>query len=166
MTSFAKTSGRFTSFIIYTCLSLLVLWAGFKIINYSIRLNYYTNYLLQWEIALTRLFAKNIKPPDFTNNNHIEYMENIVKLLKKNSIEIPLSNTTRPYLYKIFEKGSSQPQEIFLLCLEKKIILYGLSKTTLDMLDKTIDGTIDNKDGDFKVKLLKSNKNYAGIWKL
>ena len=165
MSLFANTSDRLTSFVIYTVLSLAVLMAGFKILNHAARFDFYSDYLLKWENAVTRLFAQDIILPDFTGSNHVEYMDKVVKLLQKTAIEVPKSNTSRPYIYQRSKIELSQ-QEIFLLCLDKKIILYGLSKTTLNMIDKKVDGTVDNKKGSFKGALLKNNKDYAGIWKL
>jgi hypothetical protein len=166
MSGFERTTDRSASFFIYLIMTLIVLGAGFKLINHSAKVHFYYDYLLKWESALTRLFSKDIELPHFSGENHIEYMNKLVKLMKNTSIEVPQSNTHRPYVYQISEKGLSERQNIFLLCLEKKIILYGLPKTIFNMLDNNIDGQLDNKTGKFKGKLQKDKKHYAAIWEL
>lgn len=160
----AKRANRLTSFFIYVIFAMIVLIFGFKAINYSIDFSFYTHYLLKWETALTGIVARDVMLPNFSGKNHIEYMDNIVKLMQKIPMEVPKSNTDCPYLYQISEKGLSKRQDIFLLCFEKKIILYGLSETTFNMLDKNIDGKLGRNGGKFKGKLQKDNEHYACIW--
>lgn len=161
-----KTADRFTSFILYTILVSIVLLSGIKFVNSSKRVFFYYNYLLKWENALTRVLAMEVKLPQFKGNNHMEYMKNLTVLMGKESIEVPVSNTKHPYIYKISEKWPSLRQDIFLLFLENRVILYGLSKKIFHMLDKKIDGKIDKKSGNFMGQLQKNGINYVGIWKL
>jgi len=147
-------------------LALIVIVAGIKAVNYSTDFKFYSHYLLKWESALTRLFAQDIILPHFSGKNHVRYMDDLVHLMNTLQIEVPSSNTGRPYVYQLSKIGYSKNQDIFLLCFEKKIILYGLSKTTFNMLDKNIDGQPGKNSGKLKGKLQKDNEHYAGIWEL
>lgn len=166
MPGFEKTSNRLISFFIYSLLIVIVISAGTKVIQYSTDIKFYNRFLLKWESALTTALANNMDCPIFTGKNHVEYMDNLVRRMEKIPVSIPSSNSSRPYVYHISKTGESNLQSIFLLYLENKIILYGLSKTTFNMLDKNIDGKIDKKAGAFKGKLQKDNEHYAGIWEL
>ncbi len=166
MLGFSKHINRFSAFCLYLFLALIVLAAGQKAIRYSKDLKFYNGYLLNWEIAMTRTCADTFIFPVFSGKNHIQYMDNLVKLMDKQSIRIPESNTKRPYIYQISKTDDVNLQPIFLLCFEKKIILYGLSQTTFFRLDKFIDGAFDANNGKFKGQLQKDNIHYDGIWNI
>lgn len=166
MPGFSKYAYRLNRFFLYIILALIVLFAGQKLIHYSKSLKFYNNYLSHWEMALIHANAKDIIFPEFSGTNHVQYMENLIKLMKKQSIRIPQSNTRQPYVYQIPETGNFSHQTIFVLCFEKKIILYGLSQTTFSRIDNIIDGTDGITTGKFKGKLQKDNIHYAGIWNI
>ncbi len=104
------------------------------------------------------------KSPDLSCDNYTGYMDNLVRLMHRNSIPAPASNTQKPYIYKIDKIGFTESQNIFLLYFDSKIILYGLSKTTFNMLDKFIDESDGSRAGKFKGKLQKDKIHYIGIW--
>ncbi len=166
MSNYEHTIDRLSSFIIYMILTLFVLFAGSRIINYSIDTNFYYYYLLKWESCLTQFTSKETNFPDLSHKNYIGYMDNLVKLFQMNSISVPSSNTKKPYVYKIVKTGFSKNQDIFILCFDRKIIIYGLSKSTFNMLDKFIDGSDGNKSGEFKGRLQRDKTHYVGTWNL
>ncbi|MFH2058216.1 MAG: hypothetical protein ABIJ59_04885 [Pseudomonadota bacterium] len=166
MPGLEKTSNFLTSFFIYVLITLVVMAVGFKAIHYSAHLKFYTRYLQQWEQSLTQLAAKDTGGPEFTGNNHVPYMEQMVRHMKTLAIPIPESNTGKSYVYSIPKRGLTEQQDIFLLCFEQRIVLFGLSKTTFNMLDKNIDNKLDEKNGKFTGKQQKDNADYTAIWKL
>ncbi len=166
MSVHGKTIDRISSFVIYLILVLFVINAGSRAVNYSVDTHFYYYYLMKWESCLTKFNSKGKTFPVLSNKNYVGYMESLIQLLRRNSIPVPVSNTNKPYIYKINKTGFSKTQKIFLLCFGKKIILYGLSKTTFNMLDKLIDERYDNKSGRFTGKLQKDKIHYAGIWNL
>jgi hypothetical protein len=166
MPGFAKTTHRLTSFFLYMVLILIVVTSGLKAIDYAKDFRFYNHYLSKWESALTRAFATDMRFPHFSGRNHVHYMDTLIRQMKKNTITIPGSNAKKPYMYQISKTGLSNRQDIFLLCFEKKIILYGLSKTTFNLLDKKIDQQLGKSTGKFKGNLQKDNEHYTGIWEL
>lgn len=166
MAGIEKTTNFAVSFLIYSLLSIIVIVAGLKAIRYSNHLKFYSNYLLGWERALVQLSSKDVLMPSFNGNNHVEYMNSFVRALKNQQIQIPDSNTPRPYVYKISGQATWDDQMIFLLCFEKKIVLFGLSKTTFNMLDKNIDGELGTTSGKFTGKKQKNHATHTGIWTL
>ncbi|MFH2090944.1 MAG: hypothetical protein ABIJ31_01095 [Pseudomonadota bacterium] len=166
MPGYEKTTNFLTSFFIYSIAAIVIMAAGFKVVQYSTRLKFYTRYLLKWEQALTQLTAKDTMGPKFTGSNHVLYMEQMIQHMQTHGIPIPESNTGKPYVYRIPKQGLTEKQDIFLLCLEQKIVLFGLSKPTFDMLDKKIDNKLDENHGTFTGKQQQDNEDYTAIWKL
>jgi hypothetical protein len=152
--------------LIYGILLCMVLSAGTRLFYRAQRFNLYSHCLLKWESVLTQLSAQNKPLPLFSGNNHREYMETLTRMVQNIPMEIPASNTGRPYVYQLSEKNPSWSGDVFILCLEKKIILYGLSKAAFNMLDKTIDGRVEMTTGKFKGVFQRKNEHYTGIWEL
>lgn len=166
MSGYEKTTNFLTSFLLYSIGTIIVLSAGFKTIQYTARLKFYTRYLSKWEQTLTDLSSRDTLLPTFTGNNHIIYMDQFIQHMKALGITLPDSNTHAPYIYRIPRKGFTEHEDIFLLCFEEKIVIFGLSKKTFNMLDKKIDGKIDTMQGSFTGKQQQSHADYTGIWKL
>lgn len=164
MAGYEKTTNFLTSFFIYIMISVIVVAGSFKIINYSKQFKFYSDYMLKWESALMQLASKDLPFPDFTGNNHVKYMDNLVTGMKNQAIAIPESNTGRPYIYKLPGRQFQKDHTVFLLCFEKQIVLFGLSKAMFNMLDKKIDGKLGAKSGSFKGREQKKHAEYTGIW--
>ncbi len=166
MQGFQKNYDFLTSFFIIIVASLLILVAGFKVIQYSSDFKFYTRFVLKWEQSLTLLSSKDTIPPTFSGTNHVQYMDQMIAHMKTLGIPIPKSNTTKPFVYRITRLGADKHQDIFLLGFEQKIVLFGLSKTTFNMLDKKIDNKVDKNNGTFKGKKQTNSEIYTGIWTL
>ncbi len=133
-------------------------------VRHSKHFSFYTHYLMKWESALTQLMAKDPVWPEFTGTNHAQYMDGLVNMMKTHRIDPPKSNTQRSYIWRLVKEP--QIRDIFVLCVEKKIILYGLPKSLFNALDKQIDGESGPVQGQFSGKLQKDKAHYVGIWKI
>jgi hypothetical protein len=161
-----KITSRVVSFCIVIGVSLIVMNAGVKLLQYASCLKFYTRFVLKWEHTLTLLASKEAILPHFSGSNHVDYMEQLTLLLKKKGIPVPESNTQSPYIYRLSKVGQEKNEDIFLLGMEQKIVLFGLSKPTFNMLDKKIDHTVDDKNGNFKGTQHKKSETYTGVWAL
>lgn len=157
---------RFLPFFIYLVAGIVVVWAGFKLLDRTRHLKFYHSYLCEWQKTIISASAKDIQFPRFSQDNHYAYMDELVVLLKRRAIAVPSSNTPKPYLFHIREKEGKEVNQIFILCFENRIIVYGLSKELFDMLDKTIDGNHQQQSGKFKGKLQRDNRHYAATWEI
>lgn len=164
MFGFEKSTNFIISILIYSLIALLVLWAGFQTIEYAGLLKFYNRFVLQWEKSLDLYSARNLKPPVFTGSNHVDYMDTFVRRFSTVGITSPQSNTEKGYIYRVKRFWPEKDEDIFLLALENKIVFFGLSKTTFNMLDKKIDNVSDKKNGKFKGKREKNRTTYTGIW--
>ncbi len=156
---------KIMSTALYILLMCLVTWAGFRIVNYALETRFYKDFLIEWEIAVKDYSLNGGSWPLFKGNNHIEYMDSLVSLMKASDIPPPHSNTKRPFVYRLRKIGPAEEQ-IFLLCFSDKIILYGLSEETFRKIDGMVDDTPDETAGAFTGRRGKEGTAYIGVWKL
>lgn len=166
MHGFEKSTNFLISFIIYGLASLLVIRAGAGAIEYAGNLKFYHRFVLKWEQSLIHYHAGDAMPPAFSGSNHAPYMDALIQQFHSHGITAPASNTDKAYIYRLARFWPDKNEDIFLLGLDRKIILFGLSKTTFDMLDKKIDKTRDKKNGKFTGKKYKNSPFHTGIWTL
>ena len=163
----AKTAHKITAATLYFVFIFIAVWGGVRLINNSLDIKFYKDYLLQWEVALKKYVSQDGSWPEFTKTNHVEYMNNIIKLLDQRSIRYPLSNTECAYVYQIDKISLFQKKRnIFLLCFNNKIILYGVTPKTFKTVDTFIDGRLNLYQGRFTGKQEKDGKTLTGVWRL
>ena len=143
-----------------------VLTGGFKLIRHAGELKFYNNFLLRWEDAMSHLSVSDSTLPEFNGTNHVRYMDKLVRLMQNSNIQVPVSNTDRAYVYQVPGAGISSRQDIFILCFEKKIVLFGLSKRMFNMLDKRIDHQLGRTNGKFTGRKQEHTAVHTGIWRL
>ncbi|RLB90593.1 MAG: hypothetical protein DRH10_03705 [Deltaproteobacteria bacterium] len=160
-----RTADRVAAIIIYTGFSLLVLWAGMKLINYVLVTRFYEGYIVGWEIGLRQYNSKGGNWPHFSGGNHVEYMNSLVRLMQEKGTRPPLSNTGRRYVYHL-KRLRSPGEYIFLLCFPDRIVLYGMSDKTFMRMDKLIDGESDCERGLFTGRPSKDGLTYTGVLRL
>jgi len=150
---------------LYGGLIALMVWGGSRLINYSLDSKFYKDFLLQWEISLRSYSVKSGIWPHFSGSNHLEYMNNLNRLIERADISLPKSNTGRSYIYRIKKIGKEQ-NNIFILCFFNRIILYGISKDTFTRIDRFVDGELSKEKGFFTGYLSKDGRTYVGLWRL
>jgi len=160
-----KVVDKLLFLVLYAGIIALVLWGGSRIINYSLDSKFYKDFLLQWEASLRSYSAKIGIWPHFSGSNHIEYMDNLTRLMGRSDTLPPQSNTGRSYVYRIKKIGREE-EDIFLLCFSNRIILYGISKDTFIKIDRFVDEEPGKDKGLFTGRLSKDGKTYIGLWRL
>ncbi len=156
---------RIGAFLLYVLLICLTLWAGTRMIGYVLDLRFYEHRLSYWQQSVMLLAEKKASWPVLGNNQLMEYMDGVVKLMNSFSINIPSSNTDHPYIY-ILKKPNKPEQEIFILCLPNEIIMYNLSEETARRVDHFIDGNNDFLSGSFQCRKSSDNSSIIGVWSL
>jgi hypothetical protein len=163
-----KAADRLVSIVIYVGFGGLALWAGTALINHSLDLKFYKDFVLKWEVALCAYSQKGGPWPHFSGGNHVQYMDQLSSLMSNIALSPPLapaSNTNRPYVYRLDKIGYPQ-EDIFLLCFSHKIILYGVSAETFARLDSRVDGKIDTENGLLTARPGKDGHTYVGQWQI
>lgn len=167
MPSTLWSANRIISVLLYFGVIILTAWGGIRAINYSIDSKFYKDYLVKWEVSIRLLNQIQTTWPVFTGNNHVQYMDQLVHHMKNNQIARPASNTQFSYIYIMDKIGSGQgEQKIFVLCLPDKLILYDISKESIERVDRFVDGIAGSDMGRFQCQLNKGNSLYTCAWKL
>jgi len=161
----ARASDKLISGILYLGIIVITLWGGQKIINRAIETRFYNDFLLKWEIAAKNYSVSGSKLPVFKGTNHMLYMNQLANLMQKQLISLPASNTNNPFIYQL-NRIFSPKERIFLFCLADRIILYGISKTTIMYLTKMIDKSSNQNKKNFSAYKGKNQTNYTGQIKL
>ncbi|MBN1381458.1 MAG: hypothetical protein JXA41_07275 [Deltaproteobacteria bacterium] len=160
-----KNVDKFISTLIYVGLLGLVMWGGNRVVNYALESRFQKDFLLKWTVAVMSYSVERGQWPQFTGSNHIQYMDNLVTAMTMSHVNVPASNTKRPYIYKLKKIGSPE-EKIFVLCFSDRLILYGLSEKTFKRIDTWIDGKFDEKCGKFRGRPSADGKTFIGLWRL
>ncbi len=160
-----KSTDKLVFALLYACVIALASWGGIRLINYSLDSKFYRDFLLKWDIS-TRNYSREIGDwPIFTGSNHLKYMEKLTQSLERSSFPAPKSNTNRSFSYRMNKIGSTDEQ-LFLLCFANRIVVYGMSKETVERVDNFVDGKINAEKGFFTGYPSKDKKTYIGLLKL
>jgi len=163
----ARIIDRLSAFLLYLTLMTIILFAGSKLINYALDAKFYHLFLLKWETTLNSFATTQKQFPVFTGGNHTDYMDNLVIILRQNSILIPHSNTGKHYIYQMSPINPfRRSKNMFILCFKNRIIIYNMPEATFKRLDKFIDGKHSMTKGAFVGKKGKNEKRYIGYYKL
>jgi hypothetical protein len=157
----ARGTDRFSFGVLYLLVGLLALWMGFRIINSGLEIRFLKDYLLQWESDLNAFTVQEGILPVFTGNNHTQYMDSLTLSMTQAGLDLPHSNTQVNYRYRV-ERFGDRSEEIFVLCLHDRMVLYGLSAKTLRSIDKALDGSVDLTRGRVSGRPGISGKTYIG----
>lgn len=162
-----RIADRIVMFTLYITTLSAVLWLSLKTIDYALDAKFYYFYLLKWENCIEAGTAKGIVFPEFTGDNHEEYMKGLLVLLQQNSIAVPHSNSSKAYVYNIsrmnpFEKN----RPVFLLALSGRLFIYNLPETTFNRVDNFIDGKPTMNTGNFLGKPDSSGQSIDCLFKL
>ena len=158
-----KATDRFVASVLYLGVCVAVVFAGVAVINHSLEVKFYKDYLLKWKVSLIRYRALDGSWPQFFGTNHVEYMNELVRRIEKKGINLPRSNTLWPYRY-ILDRIGYTGERIFILCFRDRILVYGMSQKTFEMIDKYIDGVFHLTKGRFKGRVNKNGVTITGMW--
>jgi hypothetical protein len=161
----AKASDRIISGTLYLLGAALVFWTGFGLINRGLEIRLFKDYLLRWEICLTEYGARQGQWPVFSGDNHMVYMDRLVDGMPPLGIAPPASNTQVAYRYRI-EKFAGADEDIFVLCLPDRMVIFGLSKQSLLHLERLVDRHVDLNGGRITGRPGKAPGAYIGRWRL
>jgi hypothetical protein len=157
----SRKTDRLVSFIVYSMFAGIAALAGIRLINHSLTMGFYKDFLLEWETAIRRYDEHAGRWPHFTGNNHAEYMEQLVRLMREEDAAPPASDAKEAFVYRLDLLGDPA-EDIFVLCFSGKIVLYGISAKTFSYLDRKIDGRVDEKRGRCRGLKNKNGFSYIG----
>ncbi len=159
----SRSAERLGSAFTYLVAAGLSIFGGIALINNSLETKFYKDYLLKWQVSTQAFFEKGGRWPSFTGNNHGEYMDQLVEEMQKHGIEPPRSNTARPYAYRLDRIGQEK-EEIFVLCLPERMVVFGMSEKTFERIDRYVDGVADLDKGRFRGRSGKKSSTIIASW--
>jgi hypothetical protein len=133
---------------IYTAVAVLVVGGARQLTNYALDAVFYRDYLMQWEVSLIALRQKQASWLAYDKQDPMAYMQHFVRRMQAEGLQAPQSNTAHAYVYRLHKFGEPA-RRILLVCLDNRIILYGLPASSFDRLDQFVDGQSDPAGGDF-----------------
>jgi hypothetical protein len=157
----SRKTDRLVSFIVYSMFAGVAAWTGIRLINHSLTMGFYKDFFLEWETAIRCYDEHAGRWPHFTGNNHAQYMEQLVRLMREGDAAPPTSNEQEPFLYRLNRLGDPA-EDIFVLCFSGKMVLYGISARTFSYLDRRIDGRVDAQRGRCRARKSKDGFSYIG----
>ena len=160
-----KTTDRFFHGLLYLLIAGISLWAGFGLINRGLEVRFIKDYLLFWEVSLNTFNAQQGRWPEFTGSNHVAYMNDLTRAMVHLGIQPPASNTATAFRYRM-DKFGRDAEDIFVLCLRDRMVLFGLSEQSMLALDRSVDKHHDLKRGRVSGRPGKLQGTYIGQWRL
>jgi hypothetical protein len=161
----AKSTDRIVFVVLYVSVGMLTLWAGFRMADLGLEMRFVNDFLKRWEIGLAAYQADQGQWPVFNGNDHLAYMEELTRSMRRAGMSPPPSNLAAAYRYRL-ERFTGDSEEIFLLCLNDRIVLFGITEKTLEILDKAVDRRPDLSDGRLVGRPGKTKTTYIGQWRL
>lgn len=159
----ARATDRLSFGFLYLLIGAVILWFGFRMINHGWEIRFFKDYLLRWEVSLEDFEVHQGIWPVFSGGNHATYMEGLMAQFSRAGVAPPRSNTSRAYCYLI-DGLWREKEDIFVLVLRDRLLLYGISAGTLKYLDRAVDGRNDLDHGRIRGWKGKNKTTYIGQW--
>ena len=160
-----RTAEKMVFMAIYIAATLLVLWGGKRMINYALDARFYREYLMQWEMQLTALRHQAFQWPPEQAQDPFGYMRRLVQDIREAGLGVPRSNTDRAFIYRIGKLGERH-QQLLIIGRAGSIVIFGLSPSTFDHLDRFVDGRPGADEGRFTGRISADQTSRIGLWKI
>ncbi len=159
----AKKTDRLCFGALYLLVAVLTLYGGGRMVNRGLDFRFLKDYLLRWEVCMHALSAQQEQWPVFSGTNHAAYMNRLTVRMNRFGIQVPASNTAVAYQYRI-ENFFRADEDIFVLCLQDRMVLYGVSDKVLAQLDRAVDNHSDLSRGRIIGRPGKNQGTFIGQW--
>jgi len=161
----ASATDRIAFMALYVAAGAVVLWTGFQLTDYGLEMRFVNSFIKPWQVGLAGYDANQGIYPVFDGHNHVAYMEALIERMRQNGITPPDSNVAAAYRYRL-NRFAGRDEDVFLLCLSGRIMIYGLSQKSLKRLDQAVDQTSGLASGQLIGRPGKSQTSYIGQWRI
>jgi len=149
---------------LYAGLLLLTVWGGGKAIGYFQDYRFYSTFLAGWQRALAAYGESGRPWPVFSGSNHVAYMQALVRSLQEAVGFHPPGEGRGAYMVRI-DKPWQDPEDVFLLALPGKVVLYGLSRGSAERVDGFVDGQRNLRAGAFQAAPSHDGQTVIAVWR-
>jgi hypothetical protein len=160
-----KAVDRISSIFLYLLIGVMVLWFGSKMVARAVEVRLFKDFLLHWEVHTRSFDAEQGAWPEFTGSNQAAYMRSLISRMARNGMTPPASNGPSSYEYRLRGFGDDR-EDIFVLVLPDRMVLYGIRPDTLEFIDRAVDGRADLAKGLITGKVGKNSDTRIGQWHL
>ena len=145
--------------------ALITIGFGSRLINHSLEARLFQEVLFEWQRLGQRFGAGGGAWPAFEGHNHVAYMRALKRRMRQQGIVSPEKAHRlefRPQLKRI----GRPDEQLFVLLLPGRMVIFGLSPTTFARIDAQVDGASDPGRGLFTGTSASNGNQMIGYWQL
>lgn len=151
---------------IYVVVAVLVVVQGARAIaNFALDASFYNNWLRFWQVQLVQMRYRTIVWPAYDRQDPAVYMETLVRLMQREGLTPPGSNTGKEYLYRLSRFGQRSVQ-LLLVCTREQIVIFNLPESTFRRIDRFVDGNVSPETGQFTGSWSADGMTRIAVWKV
>jgi uncharacterized protein (DUF58 family) len=145
--------------------ALISIWFGAGLLDRSLETRLIKEVLFEWQRLGQRFSVEGANWPEFKGNNHVVYMEALLKQMQHQGQVSPRQARQLSYTPRLKRMGRTD-ERLFLLLLPGRLVIFGLPKETFARIDNRVDGVFDPARGDFTGRPASDSTKMIGYWRL
>lgn len=151
--------------IIALFVALISIWFGAGLLDRSLETRLIKGVLFEWQRLGQSFAARGAPWPEFKGNNHVAYMEALLKEMRHQGLISPRQGRRLSYTHRLKRMGRAN-ERLFLLLLPGRLVIFGLPAKTFARIDNQVDGVFDPVRGDFTGRPASDGNQMIGYWRL
>jgi hypothetical protein len=145
--------------------ALISIWFGAGLLDRSLETRLIKDVLFEWQRLGQRFAAGGAPWPEFTGNNHVAYMEALLKKMRHQGL-VSTRQVRRLSFAPRLKRMGRPDERLFLLLLPGRLVIFGLPTETFARIDNRVDGVFDPARGDFTGRAASDDNRMIGYWRL
>lgn len=161
----AKGAERWAFVGVALFIALISIWFGDGLINRSQETRFVKEVLFEWQRFGQGFNARGGVWPVFEGSNHVAYMQELVKRMGHLGVVSPQRLQRigfTPRLKRLWRAD----EQLFLLLLQGRMVIFGMSAQTYARIDGQVDGVNDPARGNFTGRPAVDENQMIGYWQL
>lgn len=161
----ARGTERWVFAGIMVLVGLAAVWFGGRLMNRGLETRFIQDVLFGWQRLGQSYNAHGDAWPLFEGNNHVAYMQALVKRMHRLGLVSPQQSrqvTFSPRLKRLWRDD----ERLFILLLPGRLVVFGLSAQTYARIDRQVDGVNDPARGSFTGRPAADENQMIGYWQL
>ena len=151
--------------LIALVVALVSIWFGAGLLNRSLETRLVNEVLFEWQRLGQGFAAGGGHWPEFKGSNHVVYMRALMERMRRQGLVSPQQARTLSFAPRL-ERMGSKDEQLFLLLLPGRMVIFGLSDNTFARIDGQVDGASGPARGDFTGRPSSDGNQMIGYWQL
>ncbi len=161
----AKGAERLAFAGVFLFIALISTWFGGGLIRRSQETHLVREVLFEWQRFGQGFNARGGGWPVFKGSNHVAYMQELVKRMGRLGLISPQQMQRIGFTPRLKHLWRADEQ-LFLLLLPGRMVIFGLSAQTYAYIDGQVDGVNDPARGKFTGRPAVDENRMIGYWQL